>query len=197
MKYLIGSLTFFLGFTSVSALALSLSPNELPTNTSGPVIKRYYFQDEGKRLTFRIDGKMAVSGNSDSVAFRFDDLPAAAMKIVRSQMKPAIAFDEKNLPSYRATARALLAPEAINVEVAEEIPNAIAINGWTSHQFVLTYDLFGLHYRRSITFLNYSEKEQFIVDVVSGPEDYGKVYARGYRVLNSLSDTPLATAGPT
>lgn len=190
-------LLFLLGLTEASTLALSLSPNELPQAADGPTVKRYYFQDEGKRLTFRIDGKMDVNGSVDAVAFRFEDLPGASMKIVRSSMKPANLFDEKNLTAYRATARALLAPEAANVEFSQEIPNAISINGWTSHQFILTYDLFGLHYRRSVTFLNYSEKEQFVVDVVGGLDDYAKAYARGYRVLNSLSDRPISNAGPT
>jgi hypothetical protein len=176
---------------------LDLTPHEIILGSDGPPMKRYFFEDEGKRLSFRIDNAMATSGSSDAVGFQFADLRNAAMKILRSQTKPAVPFDEKNIQFYRNTARTLLAADAANVELQEEKPNAISINGWTSHQFIYTYTLFGASYRRSITFLNYSETEQFIVDVIAVADDYEKTYARGYRVLNSLTDLPISTAGPT
>lgn len=179
------------------AHGLNLSPNELLTSSDAPAIKRYFFDDEGKRLTFRIDDKMGVTGSSDAVAFRFSDIPGADMKILRSSLAPGVPFDEKHLNNYRDLARRSLPPQASNIEIEAETSNAIAINRWTSHQFIFAYDLFGLRYRRSITFLNYSEKEQFIIDVQAGSAEYDKAYARGYRVLNSISDTPIDPTGPT
>ncbi len=180
-----------------SLQALNLTPNEIPSAVEGPQIKRYFFEDQGKRLTFRVDRTTYVSGTSDGVAFRFDDLQRAAMKISRSQTTAGIPFDEKNLASYRTTARALLPPTAANVQIEAETPNPISINHWTSHQFLFTFEQFGQQFRRSITFLNYSDKEQLIVDVSAVGEDYAKTYGRGYRVLNSITDTPISATDPT
>jgi hypothetical protein len=79
----------------------------------------------------------------------------------------------------------------------EERSNAIPINRWASQQFVFTYNLFGFAQRRSVTFLNYNDEEQFVIDVTGTANDYPKAYARGYRVLNSITDMPISNAGPT
>ena len=79
----------------------------------------------------------------------------------------------------------------------EERANPITINGWTSYRFVFSYKLFGNAQRRSITFLNYNEPDQLIFDVSAGANDYEKVYARGFKFLNSISDFPVDPNGPT
>jgi hypothetical protein len=178
--------------------ALDLTPHEIHPTSDGPLVKRYYFEDSIKRLSFRIDNKMTVTGAPDSVAFRFNDIKTAAMTISKSRMSSEMLFDQKNLESYRAAARALLPSDAKNIQLEEEKPDAISINGWTSQQFIFTYDSLGSPCRRSVTFLNYSEKEQIIFDVGASAPDYEKTYMRGYRVLNSFSDLRAdSTSGPT
>jgi hypothetical protein len=180
------------------AHALDLTPHEVALVNDGPLIRRYFFQDADKRLGFRMDDKMTASGAPDSAVFRFNDIKTAAMKLSKSQMKPEMLFDEKNLVSYRAAARNFLPSDAKDIRIEEEKANAIAINGWTSRQFVYAFSLFNIPYRRSITFLNYSGKEQIILDIGAAASDYEKTYSRGYRVLNSLSElTSDTTSGPT
>ena len=198
MKKSIAAALWFLGMISSQVHALDLTPHEVALNAEGPPIKRYFFQDSGKRMTFRIDNKMTVSGASDSAVFRFGDIKTAGMTLSKSRINPEVPFDEKNLESYRAAARAFLPPDAKETQIEEEKPAAIAINGWSSYQFVFTYKLFGFPYRRSITFLNYSEKEQIVFDVSAPDPDYQKVYPRGYKILNSLSDLSASNnTGPT
>jgi hypothetical protein len=178
--------------------ALDLTPHEITPANDGPTIRRYFFQDGNKRLGFRMDDKMSASGASDSVAFRFNDIKTAAMKLSMSPMTPEVLFDEKHLESYRATARTFLPPGAKDVRIEEETADAIVINGWTGRQFVFAYSLSNIPYRRSITFLNYSGKEQIILDVGAAASEYEKTYFRGYRVLNSLSElTSESASGPT
>lgn len=176
--------------------ALNLTPNPIAFEGQGTSITNYFFEDNGKRLSFLVAANTRVTGNNDAVAFRFDDLPRATMKISRSQISPRIPFDEKSLPTYRDIARAILGSDVQNVQV-EELPNPISINRWTSHQFTFTYDQFGQHLRRSVTFLNFSESEQLVIDISSSSEDYAKSYTLAYRVLNSLTDVPFAKDGPT
>lgn len=197
MKKIAASFLLLLVLETGSLHALNLTPNVVMSDDEGPAMRRYFFEDEGKRLSFRVGASTNVNGSADAVAFRFDDLQRAAMKISHSSMNPGIPFDEKNLAAYRNSARALLGPEAANVQIDGEILNPIFINRWTSYQFRFTYEQFGMQHRRSITFLNYSEKEQLIIDVNAVAEDYAKGYARGYQVLNSMTTTSLEKSGPT
>ena len=99
-----------------------------------------------------------------------------------------MSFGEKDLESYRADARALLSASAMDVQIDQENPGAIAINGWTSYQFLFTYKLAGSAYRRSVIFLNYNKTEQLIQDVSAPSADFDRAYLRSYQVLNSLSE---------
>lgn len=196
-KWYTAALLLF-GMISRGAFALDLTPHEIAASKDGPPVQRFFFQDEGKRMSFRIDNKMTVSGANDAALFRFNDIKNGAVNLSKSRMNPAALFDEKNLESYRATARAFLPADAKGTQIEEEKTAAIAINGWTSYQFILTYHLFGFPYRRSITFLNYNEKEQLVFDVSAPDPDYQKVYPRGYKILNSLSDLAANNdTGPT
>jgi hypothetical protein len=198
MKKIITVALLLAGALLSDARALDLTPHEVALVNDGPLIRRYFFQDADKRLGFRMDAKMTASGAPDAAVFRFNDIQTAAMKLSKSQMKPEVLFDEKNLVSYRAAARSFLPSDATDVRMEEEKADAIAINGWTSRQFVFTFSLFNIPFRRSITFLNYSGEEQIILDIGAAASDYGKTYSRGYRVLNSLSEITFDSAsGPT
>ena len=190
------ALIFSIAVCLTTARALNLQPREVPVEKDGPPIRRYFFQDEGKRLLFRIDGNMTVGGSAAEAVFRFSDIHDAAMKLSKSRMTPEIAFDEKGLKLYRPAAQSYVPAQATDVQMIEENSDAIPINNWTDHQFIFTYKLFGTPYRESVTFFNYSPTEQLVFDVRSREADYEKTYSRSYRVLNSLSDF-AGTPGPT
>ena len=195
-KSLIAALQF--GFSLGAASALNLQPQEVTIEKDGPPVRRYFFVDESKRVLFRIDGRMSVSGSATQAVFHFSDIRNANMRLTRSAIKPDIGFDERNLELYRSTARRYVPAQANDVQIVEERSDAIPINGWANHQFVVTYKLFGIPYRQSVTFFNYSATEQLVFDVTSEAKEYEKAYARGYSVLNSFSDyVPGRDAGPT
>ena len=175
------ALTFLLAGCFSTARALNLQPREVMVEKDGPPVRRYFFQDEGKRLFFRIDGKMSVNGSANEAVFRFSDIHDAIMKLAKSAMTPQIPFDEKNLKLYRATAQGYAPAQATEVQVTEENSDAVSINGWINHQFMLTYKLFGSPYRESVTFFNYSPTEQLVFDVRSPEADYEKTYSRSYQ----------------
>ena len=190
------ALIFSIAVCLSTARALNLQPQEIMVEKDGPPVRRYFFQDEGKRLLFRIDGRMSVQGSATEALFRFSHIRNAIMKLSKSAMTPQAAFDEKTLKLYRAAARSCAPPQATEFQITSESADAVPINGWTSHQFVLSYKLFGAPYRESVTYFNYSPTEQLVFDVRSPEADYEKTYSRSYRVLNSLSDF-AAEPGPT
>ncbi len=196
MKKTLARILFLAVTTAPSLFALDLTPHEAVVGNAGPASKRYFFQDEGKRFSFHMDGQMSVSGSSESALFLFSDMKQAAVKISKSQLTPATPFDKKNMESYRIAAHSLLPPDAVNVQM-EEKANPITINGWTSQQFIFQYNLSGFPFSRSVTFLNFNDREQIVFDVSADAKGYQKSYTRGYRVLNTLTDAPVKADGPT
>jgi hypothetical protein len=189
---------FVIGLISTAAHALDLTPLEITISNDGPPATRYFFQDEGKRLSYRIDNKMTVKGASAAVAFGFSDIDAAEMKWSKSPVRPILPFDEKHLEAYRQAARTFFPHDAIDIQLEEEKPEAIAINGWTSQQFIFSYKMFGVARRRAVTFVNLRGQEQVVVEISAPTAGYEKAYARGYRVLNSISELPvMSRPGPT
>ena len=84
-----------------TAHALNLQPREVAVEKDGPPMRRYFFQDEGKRLLFRIDGNMSVAGSTNEAVFRFSDIRNAAMKLSKSGMKPQIPETRSRLRHRR------------------------------------------------------------------------------------------------
>lgn len=191
MKQGVVAILLCLGLSMGEAGALNLTPHRILVGGDGPARPRHYFQDTGKRLGFRIDGKMTVNGSSDSAVFRFLDCSSGTMELAKSSVaQPRPAFTAKGFKSYEAIARTLLPRAASNVQLVEQKPDAIAINGWKSVQFVFTYEFFGLTYRRAITFLDFNLQEQYVMDVSARAVNFDNVYARSYQVLNSLYEMP-------
>jgi hypothetical protein len=187
-----------LAVTWSAANALNLQPQEIMVEKDGPPARRYFFIDESKKVLFRIDGRMSVTGSANQAIFRFSDIRNASSHLTKSGMTPETTFEAKNLELYRTAARAFIPGQATAVQFTEERTDAIPINGWTSHQFMVNYKMFGTGYRQSITFFNYSATEQLVFDVMAEEKDYEKTYARSYSVLNSLSEyVPGSEAGPS
>jgi hypothetical protein len=181
-----------------AASALNLQPQETTVEKDGPPVRRYFFLNGNKKVLFRIDGRMSVSGSANQAVFRFSDIRNGTMRLTKSGMNPQTNFDEKNLELYRVAARGFVPGQATDVQIIEEKSDAIPINGWVNHQFVMSYKVFGVSYHQSITFFNYNATEQLVFDVMSEEHDYEKTYARSYSVLNSLSDyVPARAAGPS
>ena len=190
--------TIILAGLAGSVHALDLTPQKITAPAGGPQISRYFFQDGSKKLIFRVDDQMTVSGGAALVTFRFSDVPGAEMKIAKSPFPSPLPFDEKNVEAYRVSATGFVSAQATNVKLEEETADAIAINGWSSRQYTFTYAQAGITRRRTVTFITLNEVEQVVVDVDAPASAYEKTYARGYRVLNSLGEMKNDDAnGPT
>lgn len=195
-KLIVVALAF--GFCAHTAPALDLTPHEVSSTIAGIPSLRFYFHNDDQRLSFRIDNQMTVSGGTDYAKFRFQDLNTAGMKISKSPLKPTMPFDEKNAEAYREAARGFLPKDATAIQLEEEKPDAIPINGWTTQQYAFTYTLFGVPSRCVLTFINFSPTQQLVFEVSAAATDYGKASARSYRVLNSLGEMRAEDGvGPT
>jgi len=169
----------------LSCDALDLTPHRRVAGVEDAT-GRYYFQNDAKKLGFRVDPKTRVSGNASKAVFEFSDLETAGMTIAQSTLTPDTPFEGDGLKKYRDLATGSLPAGSLNVVLETEIPNAIPINRWSTHQYVFTCNFYGVSVKKSITFLNFSGKEQLVVTISAPAKDYAKAYARSYGILNSI-----------
>jgi hypothetical protein len=190
--------TFVLALLPLAAFALDFTPHQVLPEGDRPLQQRYYFLDDGKQLFFKIDNKMTVSSAGDAVSFSFKDVVTGSMRLAKSPLPADLALNDKSAETYRAVARSLIPSQGSDVQLQEESSWAVVINGWSSHQYKFLYSLLGVRYCRAITFINLGPQKQIVFDVSAAANEYPKIYARSYRVLNSIGETPLsAINGPT
>ena len=186
------------GLGLLPAFALDLTPHQILPQPDLPPSQRYYFLDEGRQFSFKIDNKMTIAGGSDAVSFSFKDAATGSMRLTKSSAPAELPLDDKSGETYRAAARALIPSQATDVQLQRESSSAVVINGWTSRQYKFLYSLAGIRYCRAITFINLAPQKQIVFDVIAAMNDFPKVYARSYLVLNSIGDTPASSQnGPT
>ena len=175
---------FLFGFV-LSCDALDLTPHRRVSGVEDATTS-YYFQDTSRKMGFRLDPNTSADGSASKVVFQFTDLDSSGMTIAKSPLNAQTPFDGDALKKYLSLAREALPGGATNVVLEKETPDPIAINGWTSHQYVFTCNFYGVSLRRSITFLNFSKKEQWLITISAPVKNYYKTYARSYGILNSI-----------
>ncbi len=108
------------------------------------------------------------------------------MTIAKSPLDTRTPFSGDALKQYSDLARNSLPAGATDVVLEQDVPNPISINGWSSHGYVFTCNFFGVKFRRSVTFLNFSPKDQWLIAINAPVKNYDKTYARTYGILNSM-----------
>ena len=151
-----------------SAFAIDLTPH-VTENAQG--FLRAVFVDGKTRYVVNLPPKTAVTGGAAKTQFVLSELEGAAFSIAISPMAPDVPFREPDLETYRKMALALAGPPERKATVKKEEDGPIAINGWTSYRFIVTFTLPGRRILQSVTFLNFSPKEQWLL-VITAPEKY-------------------------
>jgi hypothetical protein len=184
MRRLFLSTCLFLGLL-IQCRALDLTPRPRVSGVMDATA-RFFFKDEAKKFGFRVDPKTRVSGNPARAVFELTDLETSGMTIDKSPLDSRAPFTGDSLKQYGDLAHAALPAGATDVVLEQELPNAISINGWTSRQYVFTCNFYGVKLRRSITFVNFSPKDQLLIAINAPVKNYDKTYARCYGILNSI-----------
>ncbi|MEO7931850.1 MAG: hypothetical protein ABIT76_01700 [Chthoniobacterales bacterium] len=185
---LIACATVFLG-SAWSAFAWDFTPQSAVTFVDGPAQRHYSLLNDTRKVNFRIDGTTKVSGDAGKAEFIFTDLANATLKIALSPLNEKKPAFQGNIPVYLEAARKLLPEGSTEIIMASEADNVFPINQWTSHQFVFQYGYFGRPFRTSVTFLNYSAKDQWIVVLSAGPNEFEGAGHRTSRLLNTFLET--------
>ncbi len=166
-----------------TTLAIDLTPRYIITHTDGVPVRRPYFAAGDKKFAVTIDAETELREYEGSAIFNFLKFPRAVMRLRASPLQAEVPFDEFNLGRYRKAALGLILPGAEKAVIELEQPNAMPINDWQSHRFVITYEVAGSPMRESVMFLNLERQKQIVVQVRARDADFIMVAARSEDIL--------------
>ena len=152
-----------------ASAGIDLTPRYIDTFLEGTTFHRLYFSDGAKKFVLSLNRETEVAPDSGGALFRFTKVPDATFLVVRSRHSPTDLFEGIALDRYRESAKRLLPVQARESAIREEIANPFPINNWKSHRFVVNFELAGIRYVQSVTFLNLNADDQIAL-IVSSPE---------------------------
>ncbi len=187
LKHLAGLLVLGLP----AAQAWDFTPREERLYADEPVPSHYSIVNQDRKIVFAIDLWTKVAGTATGAEFTFKELKTARIGISQSPFQQTRPPFDKKLPAYLEAAKRLLPPGSSDVVLDWEKANPYAINNWTSHQAVYHYTLNAQRLSTSITFLNYSAAEQWVVSITSDRTEFEKACRRASDILNTFVEKDL------
>ncbi len=153
-RALILLLTGSLAFASARA-DLNFNPKISESDLDGAKLKQLAFSDgSGKEITYSPPHGWKYSGASDKLTLRPPDTLQAEATIYRVPRQQAAKFDEDAVKKLVEEALAAVPKGSTNVKLVSQEKNPLKIERKETLLLILTYDLYGHRYSRSILFLN-------------------------------------------
>lgn len=180
MKLLLG---ITLAMSTLSVLALDLSPNFAPIESDGIVLRNPYFTDGGKKYGVLIPMDTELKAYENGAMFRFTKFDHAEMLLVHSPMQVTDKFGPDTLEAYEKAARKMLPQTAEGVSLEKQVKNPLPMNAWESLRFVFKYTTASRVTRESITFLNILPNEQVVLQVYAKDAQFEQTLMRADDVI--------------
>lgn len=180
--------TFAVIITSCASTlcGLDLTPRYItPTGTDA---QRLYFENgESDPVTLRLTSTTTITGGGGEATLQFNDLQGASLLLRNSPLQPDVAFSEETLETYRAVARQF-APEGHLKILKESVAlDVTAHHQWNASILTTTYELPGNEITQSVTFVNYTPKQQIVMVLSAFSEEFEQAEKRMDRVMSTWS----------
>jgi hypothetical protein len=174
-----------LALSAATVAAVDLTPRYLDIVGDGFVIHRLYFSDDKKKIGVSMDTETEVVSESGGVGFFFTKFPGASFSMRESTLTPKTPFSDNSLELYRANALTLIPQGTTGAKIEEEASDPIPVNNWHSYRFVFSYYTGTTSAKRSITFLNISDKQQLILITTATGQNFSIADARSHLIICS------------
>ncbi|HWL52942.1 MAG TPA: hypothetical protein VNQ90_10935 [Chthoniobacteraceae bacterium] len=150
--------------------------------------QRLYFSNgDEEPVIIKPDHHTTVTGGSGETTLQFNNLQGASLLLRNSPLRPDLSFSEANLETYRATARQFAPQGQLKVvKESEEIDISLK-NIWDASVFTTTYALPGSEVTQSVTFINYTPKQQIVLVLSAFSNEFEDAQSRMDQILRTWS----------
>jgi hypothetical protein len=142
-----------LAITSARA-ELQLTPTVSEYQLEGVKLKQLAFRDGEKKPTYQSPRGWDYSGSGDRLTLHPSGKSQGEATISRAPLPEPYTFTDENLKKLLAEAMASAPKNSSAVSVVSQEKNPLRISGKDTFQVVISYNLLGQTFNRSILFLN-------------------------------------------
>ena len=168
--------TFACLFTLQNAWSLDLTPHFVTRITGNQTEDIPYFLDGDTRYSAELPRGVSASQGEGTAIFNYQYLEGS-LTMRPSPFKPDVLFGGPALEAYRKVALGFVPAGATDASIQQENPNPLTFNGWTSHRFTIGYQLPGRSFLQSVTFLNFSDRQQIVLITCAPRKNFEKAEA--------------------
>jgi hypothetical protein len=133
--------------------AVDLTPVVTDVVEDGSKYREASFKTPEGKLTFVLPPGWTISGQKDRAQLASPDKLSDALIEAIPMQKPE-ALDEAVITKFKQQVLAALPPGSAKVKTVAEAQNSIMPGGYPSFEFVVSYDLWGKSYQRSVVLAN-------------------------------------------
>lgn len=150
---------------------LQLSPVVDEYEMEGIKLKQLAFSDGNKKVTYQSPRGWNYSGSANQLTLHPPNKAQAEATITRVSLPEEGRFDDEGLKTLVAEASAALPKGSENITILSQEKNPVMIGRKETFLVILSYNLFGQSYSRSVLFLNRG-KEQIQFQLVCRDSDF-------------------------
>lgn len=150
---------------------LQLTPAISEYQLDGVKFKQLAFPNGDKRATYQPPPGWNWAGSANQLTLHPVGKSQAEAIISKTPLPQSVAFDDETINKLVAEVIASLPKEATAVKVVSQGKNPLVINRKETFQVVISYNLLGQTFNRSILFLN-NDREQLRFQLVARPSDF-------------------------
>jgi hypothetical protein len=150
---------------------LQLTPSVSEYELDGVKFKQLAFANGDKKATYQPPAGWSWGGGANQLTLRPAGKSQAEAVISKSQLAGPAAFDDETIKKLVVEAIASVPKDGSAVKVISQEKNPLVINRKETFQVIVSYNLFGQSFDRSILFLN-NEREQLRFELVARASDF-------------------------
>ncbi len=159
-----------LAITSARA-ELQLAPSVSEYELDGVKFKQLSFHDAGKNVTYQPPKGWDYSGSANQLTLRPSGKAQAVATISKIGLNEPGSFDEETLKKLVAEAMSSPPKDSSGVKVISQAKNPLLIDGKETFEVVLSYNLLGQTFDRSVLFMNRGQ-DQLRFQLVAREADF-------------------------
>jgi hypothetical protein len=153
---------------------LLLVPSTTSYELDGSKFSQLAFTDGAKKVTYAPPAQWAYSGSSNQLTLHPPHKQLAEATISRMAVPQIISLDDEGTKKLVKEALASVPATSTNVQLVSQEKNPVLIDRKETLLVVVSYDLLGVSYDRSILFMNRG-KEQIRFQVVCRQADFAEL----------------------
>lgn len=141
----------------------------------GIKFQQLIFHQDSHKITYEQPRGWKFAGDSQRIRFTPTDVTQAQAEIEQLPLQTPQNFDEATIKRLQEEARAAIPSNCLNVSIVSAEKNPLIVNRLETFEVVVSYQLSGVEFERSVLFLNLPDT-QLRFRVTARKQDFEKIH---------------------